>query len=326
MEFQVSFAQHSDHSPTSVKQFYVTGLDVDGDGQNLHEYLCFYKQQSYTLEQNTDISPASFVGCLADGSSLGKEYNGPCKNYPNITPTATDVMVTNFYENTNSFAVRIGAKTGNTSSSASDRMNALWFKSFAYNIPVISTLPLSLLAFDAQLKNTDVTLHWATAMETNSSHFTLQRSVDGASFDDDAIVFAEGNSDVRKDYSYTDKLNNISNGHLIYYRLKMVDLDAKYRYSKVVVVRLADAEQTNVIVYPNPAIHELRITIPSEWQNKTIAYNVYNTNGILVRQKITSNAGQTETLQVADLPAGIYVIKTANGNQTTAKKFIKSSS
>ena len=144
MEFQVSFAQHSDHSPTSVKQFYVTGLDVDGDGQNLHEYLCFYKQQSYTLEQNTDISPASFVGCLADGSSLGKEYNGPCKNYPNITPTATDVMVTNFYENTNSFAVRIGAKTGNTSSSASDLMNALWFKSFAYNIPVIILIILRL--------------------------------------------------------------------------------------------------------------------------------------------------------------------------------------
>jgi len=35
-------------------------------------------------------------------------------------------------------------------------------------------------------------------METNTSHFTLQRSIDGASFDDDAKSFAEGNSDVRK--------------------------------------------------------------------------------------------------------------------------------
>jgi len=288
----------------------------------LHEFLCFYKQQSYTLEQNTDIIPASFVGCLSDGSSLGKEYNGPCKNYPNITTTATDVMVTNYYENTNNFIVRIGAKTGNTSSNSADRMNALWFKSFAFNVPVVNTLPLSLVAFTAQLKNTDVILNWATAMETNTSHFTVQRSIDGAAFDDDAIIFAEGNSDIRKDYSYTDKINTLP-GHFIYYRLKMVDLDAKYRYSKVVVIRLADIEQANVVIYPNPTVHELRITIPSEWQNKTIAYNVYNTNGTLVRQKITSNAGQTETLQVADLPAGIYIIKTANGNQATIQKFIK---
>jgi len=322
MEFQVSFAQHTDHAPTSVSQFYVTGLDVDGDGQNLHEYLCFYKQQSYTLEQNSDISPVSFTGCISDASVIGREYNGPCKNYPNITPTATDVMVTNYYSNVNSFVVRIGAKTGNTASSATDRMNALWFKSFTYNIPVVQTLPLTLMAFNAQKKNSDVTLQWSTTMERNVSHFTVQRSIDGAAFDDDAIVFSEGNSEIRKDYSYTDKINGLP-GHLVYYRLKMVNLDAKFYYSKMVVVRLGDEKQANVLVFPNPTAHELRITIPVNWQNRTIAYNVYNANGILVKQKINSNAGQTEILQVADLPAGIYIIKTGNGSETTVQKFVK---
>jgi len=45
-------------------------------------------------------------------------------------------MVTNYYANTNSFAVRIGAKTGSTATAAADRMYALWFKSFVYNIPL----------------------------------------------------------------------------------------------------------------------------------------------------------------------------------------------
>ncbi len=322
MEFQVSFAQHMDHTPTSVNQFYVTGLDVDGDGQNLHEYLCFYKQQSYTLEQNSDISPVSFTGCISDASVTGREYNGPCKNYPNITPTATDVMVTNYYSHVNSFVVRIGAKTGNTSSNATDRMNALWFKSFTYNVPVVSTLPLTLVAFNAQKQNSDVTLQWSTAMEKNMSHFTVQRSIDGDTFDDDAIIFSEGNSEIRKDYNYKDKINGLP-GHLVYYRLKMVDMDSKYRYSKMVVIRLGNEEQMNVLVFPNPTSHELRITIPVNWQNKTIAYNVYNTNGILVKQKISSNAGQTEILPVADLPAGIYIIKTGNGSETTVQKFVK---
>jgi len=326
MEFRVSFVQHTDHNnPIAVNQFYVTGLDVDGDGQQLHECLSFYKPQSYTLEQNTDIYPASIVGSLADFSSSGKEFNGPTKNYPNITTTATDVMVTNYYSNANSFIVRIGAKNGYTATNAADRMNSLWFKSFAFNVPVVHTLPLSLVAFTAQLRNTDVAIHWATQMESNTSHFTLQRSVDGSSFDDDAIIFTDGNSDVRKEYNYTDKINKVSAG-FIYYRLKLVDLDARYSYSKVVVVRLSDELQTNLLVYPNPAQRELRITIPAEWQNKKVAYNVYNTNGILVKQKINSNAGQTETLQVDDLPAGVYIIKTANGSQITVQKFIKTNS
>ena len=107
----------------------------------------------------------------------------------------------------------------------------------------------------------------------------------------------------------------------------MVDLDAKYSYSKIVLVRLGDDQgQTAMLIYPNPVMNELRITIPSEWQNKTVAYNVYNTNGILVRQKINGSAGQTEIFHVADLPAGIYIIKTATGDKTSVQKFIKANS
>jgi len=326
MEFQVSFVQHNDYSPSLVNAFYVTALDVDGDGQNLHEYLSFYKQLNYTLEQNTDIQPCSITGCISDASSAGKEFDGPTKNYKNITPTATDVMVTNYYTNANSFIIRIGAKTGTTGSSVADRMNSLWFKTFTYNVPVVHELPVSLVAFTAQLQNNNVLLNWTTAMETNTSHFTIERSMDGVSFDDAAIVFTDENGSIKKNYSFTDNISKI-NTRLIYYRLKMVDLDAKYSYSKIVLVRLGDDQgQTAMLIYPNPVMNELRITIPSEWQNKTVAYNVYNTNGILVRQKINGSAGQTEIFHVADLPAGIYIIKTATGDKTSVQKFIKANS
>ncbi len=328
MEFEISFVEHNDNSiPTAVNEFYVTGLDVDGDGQHLHEFLSFYKPESYTLEANTDINPLSVSGCLADVVAAGKQFNGPTKNYPNITPTATDVMVTNYYKSVSTFIVRVGAATGSTASSAADRMNSLWFKSFTFDVPVSKTLPISLLAFNAQLQDKEVMLRWTTGSENDASHFTVQRSFDGKVYDDAAIVFTqEGNSVMERDYSYDDNINATSS-RLIYYRLKMVDMNAKFKYSQVVVVRLSgDQLLANVLVYPNPAANELRITIPVDWQNKSIAYNVYNSNGILVRQKMNRSAGQTETLYVADLPAGIYIIKTENGNQTSVQKFIKSNS
>ena len=166
-------------------------------------------------------------------------------------------------------------------------------------------------------------LDWVTAIEVNTSHFVIQRSLDGKSFDDDAIVFTEGNSSVRKEYSFADNIASI-NGGLIYYRLKMVDLDAKYRYSDIVVVRLAnDQQQMTILAYPNPAVNELRVTIPGEWQNKTVAYSVYNSNGSLMKQKVNSSAGQTETFHIADLPIGLYIVKAANGNETSVQRFMK---
>jgi hypothetical protein len=324
MEFQITFVKHDDNTtPVSVSEFNVTGLDIDGDGANLHECLSFYALQTYTLEQNTMMGSSNSSGCLYNLTSAGKEFDGPTKNYPNITPTATDVMVTNHYSSTNSFVVRVGAKTGSTASNAADRMNSLWFKSFQFQTPVVGSLPFSLSDFTAQLgNNKNVVLNWETTMEAGTSHFTVQRSSDGQYYDDAGIVFADGESKARKDYSFSDPIES-SSRHIIYYRLKMVDLDSKYRYSEVVVVRIGETAEINVSVYPNPAISELRVTIPSDWQNKPISYNIYNTNGVLIKQKISSNAGQTETLHVADLPVGMYIVKTENGHQTAVQKFMK---
>ena len=46
-------------------------------------------------------------------------------------------------------------------------------------------------------------------------------------------------------------------------------------------------------------------------------------NGSLVKTKINSNAGQTETLNVSDLSVGMYIVKTTSGDNSSAQKFIK---
>jgi hypothetical protein len=324
MEFQLNFVQHGDHTkPVSVSQFYATGLDDDGDGQSLNEFLSFYNMQSYTLEQNSAITVSSITGNMSNPQAAGKEFDGPDKNYAGISTSATDVMVTNYFLNANSIILRVGAKTGNHSSSAADRMYALWFKNFSFNTPQIGSLPLSLVSFTAQLNDENVMLNWVSELEINTSHFVIQRSVDGKDFDDDAIVFSEENNSVMKDYQFSDNINSIKDP-LIYYRLKIVDMNGNYSYSNTILVRLgADQLQTAVLIYPNPAVNELRITIPNAWQNKTIVYSVYNSGGSLVKQRIEENAGQTETLPLLGLPSGLYLVNVVNGSQTAVQKLIK---
>ncbi len=206
------------------------------------------------------------------------------------------------------------------------RQYSLWFKSFNYSAGVISSLPVTLTSFTAQLNNTNdkVNLNWVTTTEINASHFTVQRSFDGTDYDDAAIIFSEeGNTNLKRIYNYSDNISSIKND-LIYYRLKMVDMDGKFTYSEVEVIRMVKDEQADkVITFPNPAVSEMHVTIPLSWQNKTVAFNIYNVNGSLVKAKINSNTGQTETLNVSNLPAGTYILKAMSGTDNSTQKFIK---
>ncbi len=322
LEFQVSFVQAGTSTPTTVSGFDVTGLDDDGNTA-LHEYLSFYNLTTYTLENPTDIT----VSNIMSGSTIvGKRFDGSTTEFDGIDVTATEAMVTNHYTSISTFTVRVGGKAkGPINISNNGRQYSMWFKSFTYNNPVIKTLPVSLLSFNAALDNSSkVTLDWVTTAEINASHFVVQRSTDGNDFDDEAVIFTDDqNSYVKKQYDYADNISSV-NSSLVYYRLKMVDKDGKFMYSEVAVIRLANQQgQMTMLTYPNPAVNQVRVTIPSDWQNKTIAYSIYNLNGSLIKQKVDSNAGQTETFNIADLPLGLYIIKAANGNETSAQKFLK---
>jgi hypothetical protein len=138
MEFRISFVRHGNPlDPLAVKQFFVTGLDIDGDGNQLHEYQAYYKMHSFSLEQQTAIYASSVKGSESDPLLKGKRFDGSAKNYPGISIDAEDAMVNNFYIGVSSMIVRLGAETGSSGTIAADRMYALLFRSLACDIPVV---------------------------------------------------------------------------------------------------------------------------------------------------------------------------------------------
>jgi hypothetical protein len=147
MEFKVSFVKHADRNASiSVNEFFVSGLDIDGDGNQLHEFQTYYKMHSFSLEHQSAIFASSILGSESDPLLMGKRFDGPSKNYYGISITAEDAMVNNYYTGSSSMIVRLGAETGSEGSISADRKYGLLFRSMAFDIPVTKQAPVNLVA------------------------------------------------------------------------------------------------------------------------------------------------------------------------------------
>ncbi|MFA6469873.1 MAG: LamG-like jellyroll fold domain-containing protein [Bacteroidota bacterium] len=117
-------------------------------------------------------------------------------------------------------------------------------------------LPVELVSFSAELKTQGVELVWKTATETNNYGFEIERKVinnQSSVISWSKVGFVEGNgtTNTTKEYSFSDK--NISPGKYSY-RLKQIDRDGKFEYSKAVDVTIASAPKEFALEqnYPNP--------------------------------------------------------------------------
>src|SRR4030095_6036275 len=248
MEFEFTFVSSNNGAAAKVDSFRLTALDIDGNGDKINEWVTFYNNKAYTLESNSVLQALNVLDLL--GADLGKQFSGPTTNFVDIDTSATAVMVTNFYQNTNTFKIRAGAQSTGANGAA-DRMYSFWFKSFDYQAPATFHLPLVLNQFNATLSGKKVNLNWVTGMEKELSHFVIERSVNGVDYVQAGKVSAKGSSNVKIDYSFQDMLNSGAKG-MLYYRLKMVDIDNKYQYSPVRVIRVAELKnEVKILAYPN---------------------------------------------------------------------------
>ena len=187
-------------------------------------------------------------------------------------------------------------------------------------------LPVKLVSFNANLDpdQSRVNLTWITATEINANHFVVERSTDGSNFSEIGIVFAFGNTTEQKNYQLSDKINSL-NAAVIYYRLRQVDIDGKAEYSATRLVRIGkEAENTiSILTYPNPVVNELKVTIPTNWQNKKVVYEMFSVNGQIAKKIETANSSQTETLNVSNLNSGLYIVKVTCEGQIAQQKIVK---
>jgi len=248
------------------------------------------------------------------------KVTGTAVNAAGIDTLALNNMATFSYANTNEVIFSYGATTGNASSSAGQRLNSLWFKSFNYN--VYTLLPLQLLDFTAAARNTDVDLQWTTAAEKDFSHFTVERSYDGISFQDCATIMGNANPGGTAKYSYTEKAT--TKNAVIYYRLKMTDKNQHVSYSGTKKVSLYTEKATTVLsAYPNPTTNQLHVVMPETWYGKKAVASVFNSAGILMKSIALGSVNQVENLDLSQLARGMYTVNLSYLNASLQLKVLK---
>jgi endonuclease/exonuclease/phosphatase family metal-dependent hydrolase len=169
------------------------------------------------------------------------------------------------------------------------------------------TVPVELASFSAVYSNSSINLSWVTATETNNYGFEVERSVNMTDWQQVGFVQSSGNSVETKYYSYSDKEIKGTN---VYYRLKIVDLDGSYEYSKVLSVSVP-VDFTLYQNYPNPFNAEtvIKYSIPYYSLYKITLYDVLGSNVKVLSEGFADAGVYNVHLTDIGLSSGTYFVE-----------------
>lgn len=188
-----------------------------------------------------------------------------------------------------------------------DNINATNFRS-------LSTLPVSLIGFDAaHLQNNAVQLTWRTAEEMTNNYFAIERSTDGNTYTSIGRVEGKGSYSGLTDYRFTD---NAPVTGLNYYRLSQVDVDGKIRYLNI--RKISIRANKSMEVYPNPVTgNDFFIDMGQNFSGRS-TYTIIDAMG-----KVIHNGNITQRVMHIEVPhftPGMYVVMPANSKPIIIKK------
>ena len=225
---------------------------------------------------------------------------------PSVNITVTTLNGTGGLNNTGGTHAEDGAGTGNT---------GIMQNAFAL-------LPLNLVSFQGSRDTDKVELSWRSQNEINVSRFEIQRSSNGTSFGVIGIVQSHSNSQAINAYSYTDAQPVYGAN---YYRLKIIDNDGKFSYSKVLMIRGDEQTKTSIGIYPNPAIAQATLSFKSE-TSKAATVHILNMKGAIVaKQQVYLSKGENAVSLngISNLSAGVYTVQViANNNSYHSRLFV----
>jgi Secretion system C-terminal sorting domain len=190
------------------------------------------------------------------------------------------------------------------------------FASGIWQFVQMSPLPVDIAQFAASL-NLDhtVDVSWATSQEINSDYFSVERSADAINWKSIGNVDARGTSSVLVHYTYLDPSPLDA---LNYYRLKMVDLDGKFKYSKTAAVSI-DGKSASLVVYNNPFNDQIRIKINTATSDN-LSINLSDMLGRSYSHQVFNAQPGDNFINITPTgaSAGLYIlnIKGKNYNQT----------
>ena len=190
-------------------------------------------------------------------------------------------------------------------------------------LTVGNIIPVELTSFTAVTTGNNVQLTWSTATETNNNGFELQRKSAGEDWTTITFVKGNGTSAERHNYQYLDNLSNIK-GSNVSYRLKQIDLDGSYAFSKTVETILTPSNFSLEQNYPNPfnPSTTIKFSIP---EKSNVSIKIFNSLGQMIEELVNNSyepGYYTIQFNPTNYSSGVYYYQMQAGSFTQIKKMM----
>ncbi|MEP0861742.1 MAG: T9SS type A sorting domain-containing protein [Ignavibacterium sp.] len=183
-----------------------------------------------------------------------------------------------------------------------------------------SIVPVELTSFNATVNGTNVLLKWTTATEINNAGFDVERRTSNSDWRKIGFVPGASTTSDKQNYIFSDK--NLGKGKY-QYRLKQVDFDGTFEYSKVIEVDVTSPAKFELAQnYPNPfnPTTAISYTIPQSGNVKLAVYNLLGQEVAVLVNDFREAGTYDVEFNASNLNSGVYLYKLEANGLTFTKK------
>ena len=200
----------------------------------------------------------------------------------------------------------------------------------AINDPAV---PVELSSFSASNLGSAIKLNWRTETESKNYGFEIERLAGGkqssinnlnneASFEKIGFIEGHGNSNSPKEYTFIDK--SINSGQYSY-RLKQIDTDGSFSYSKVIELDFTAPNKYELSQnYPNPfnPATTINFNLPEAGKVKLSLYNLLGEELKTIVNEAKEAGFHTINFSANELQSGMYIYKLEAGSFVQTRKMM----
>lgn len=182
-------------------------------------------------------------------------------------------------------------------------------------------LPIELLHFDVQrLPDKKILINWSTATEENNSHFTIEESEDGISFEPVGEVEGAGNSAERVNYQFMHETTR--EDIVLYYRLKQTDYNGTSKTFQMIALPVDETKpEFEVSIAQNPVTNNELIYDVNLPDATTLNVKIIDNLGIITStMNYYHSRGMNHcSLTINNLKSGVYTLSVTDLTGGTKK-------
>ena len=185
-------------------------------------------------------------------------------------------------------------------------------------------LPVELAGFEGIADGASVILRWNTLSELNNYGFEVERRTRTTAFETIGFVDGMGTTEAEQTYQFVDEAP-ASNGEVLLYRLKQIDFDGRFEYSREIEVQpLAPMQAVLHDNYPDPfnPTTTIEYEVPAQLQVTLIVFDMLGREVVRLVDADQHPGRYSVTLDASDLPSGTYIYRLVAGDKAIAKKLV----